>query len=167
MYENVPIDKRIVWTILEYHRLTVEELQAANRELHALLDRMGFPHVNDGGEKPSPNKPFSIHDNGDLDLDTLRAHAERLQQTSREAMEHSAALRVRSRQGQNGKGKSLSRREREVLTLIIEGQTSKQIAATLGISFKTAVTHRTSIMDKLEVHQTASLVREAIRLGLT
>jgi DNA-binding NarL/FixJ family response regulator len=49
---------------------------------------------------------------------------------------------------------------------MVAGRSSKQIAAELGISFKTAVTHRASIMGKLNVHEVASVVREAIRLGL-
>jgi len=60
----------------------------------------------------------------------------------------------------------LSKRERQVLVLMVDGKTSKEIAAELGISFKTAVTHRASIMSKLDVHETASVVREAIRRGL-
>jgi DNA-binding NarL/FixJ family response regulator len=60
----------------------------------------------------------------------------------------------------------LSKREHQVLTLIVEGKSSKEIAAELGISFKTAVTHRASIMSKLDVHEIASVVREAIRRGL-
>jgi len=60
----------------------------------------------------------------------------------------------------------LSKRERQVLALIVAGKSSKQIAAELGISFKTAVTHRASIMGKMEVHEIASVVREAIRRGL-
>ncbi len=60
----------------------------------------------------------------------------------------------------------LSKREKQVLNLIVAGKTSKQIAAELGISFKTAVTHRSSIMSKLDVHELASVVREAIRRGL-
>jgi len=61
---------------------------------------------------------------------------------------------------------SLSKREIQVLRLMVEGKTSREIAADLGISFKTAVTHRASIMSKLDVHETASVVREAIRRGL-
>ena len=57
----------------------------------------------------------------------------------------------------------LSPREREVLQLIAEGKTTKEVAATLGISFKTAETHRTRIMAKLDIHETAGLVRYAIR----
>jgi DNA-binding CsgD family transcriptional regulator len=60
----------------------------------------------------------------------------------------------------------LSKRERQVLALIVAGKSSKQIAAELGISFKTAVTHRASIMGKMDVHEIASVVREAIRRGL-
>jgi DNA-binding CsgD family transcriptional regulator len=60
----------------------------------------------------------------------------------------------------------LSKRERQVLVLIVAGKSSKQIAAELGISFKTAVTHRASIMAKMGVHEIASVVREAIRHGL-
>ena len=60
----------------------------------------------------------------------------------------------------------LSKRELQVLALMVDGKTSKEIAAHLGISFKTAVTHRASIMNKLDVHETASVVREAIRRGL-
>ncbi len=62
--------------------------------------------------------------------------------------------------------RALSKRELEVLALMVKGKSSKQIAAHLGISFKTAVTHRASIMSKMDVHETASVVREAIRRGL-
>ena len=65
-----------------------------------------------------------------------------------------------------GNGDGLSKRERQVLTLMVDGNTSKRIAAQLGIAFKTAVSHRASIMSKLGVHETASVVREAIRRGL-
>lgn len=57
----------------------------------------------------------------------------------------------------------LSARERQVLQLVAEGQTTKEIAYTLGISFKTAESHRTRIMAKLGIHETAGLVRYAIR----
>ena len=60
----------------------------------------------------------------------------------------------------------LTAREREVLQLIAEGLSSKEIAATLGVSTRTAETHRTSVMNKLNVHKVAGLVRFAIREGL-
>lgn len=50
--------------------------------------------------------------------------------------------------------------------LVGEGHSSKAIAALLGISFKTADTHRTKLMEKLDIHQTAGLLRYAIRSGL-
>jgi DNA-binding NarL/FixJ family response regulator len=60
----------------------------------------------------------------------------------------------------------LTVREREVLQLIAEGQKTKQVAVALGISVKTAESHRTRIMTKLDIHETAGLVRYAIRHGL-
>jgi DNA-binding NarL/FixJ family response regulator len=60
----------------------------------------------------------------------------------------------------------LTLREREVLQLVAEGKTTKEIAKVLGISVKTADSHRTRIMRKLDIHDTAGLVRYAIRLGL-
>jgi len=63
-------------------------------------------------------------------------------------------------------GDPLSPRERQVLQLIAEGKTTKEVASVLGISVKTAVSHRTRIMEKLDIHETASLVRYAIRGGL-
>jgi DNA-binding NarL/FixJ family response regulator len=60
----------------------------------------------------------------------------------------------------------LTPREREVLQLVAEGKTTKEIADLLCTSFKTAESHRAHIMRKLEIHQTAGLVRYAIREGL-
>ena len=60
----------------------------------------------------------------------------------------------------------LTVREREVLQLVAEGKSTKEVAQVLGISAKTADSHRTRMMRKLDVHETASLVRHAIRLGL-
>lgn len=60
----------------------------------------------------------------------------------------------------------LSPRERQVLQLVAEGKTTKEAAWILGISVKTAESHRTRIMGKLDVHDTASLVRYAIRAGV-
>ncbi|MBY0249705.1 MAG: response regulator transcription factor [Nitrospiraceae bacterium] len=60
----------------------------------------------------------------------------------------------------------LSPRERQLLQLIAEGKTTKEAAEFLGISIKTAESHRTRMMQKLNIHETASLVRYAIRIGL-
>jgi DNA-binding NarL/FixJ family response regulator len=61
---------------------------------------------------------------------------------------------------------SLTEREREVLQLIAEGLSTKEVATQLGISTKTAESHRTSLMKKLEVHKVSELVRIAIREGI-
>ena len=60
----------------------------------------------------------------------------------------------------------LTGREREVLQLVAEGKTSKEIASVLDVSVKTAETHRANIMNKLDIHETAGLVRYAIRHGM-
>lgn len=60
----------------------------------------------------------------------------------------------------------LTERERQVLQLVAEGKTSKEIASLLFISVKTAESHRSNIMDKLNIHDTAGLVRYAIRNGI-
>jgi len=60
----------------------------------------------------------------------------------------------------------ISPRERQVLQLVAEGKSTKEIASVLGISVKTASAHRTRLMGKLDIHETAGLVRFAIRLGL-
>jgi PAS domain S-box-containing protein len=61
---------------------------------------------------------------------------------------------------------ALTERERQVLVLIADGKSTKEAAATLGISYKTADSHRSRILEKLGVHETASMVRYAIRAGL-
>jgi DNA-binding NarL/FixJ family response regulator len=61
---------------------------------------------------------------------------------------------------------ALSPRERQVLQLVAEGSTTKEIAVNLGISVKTAESHRQNVMNHLGIHETAGLVRYAIREGL-
>ena len=60
----------------------------------------------------------------------------------------------------------LTPRETEVLKLMAEGLSSKQIAARLGIAFKTAVCHRSRLMAKLGIHHAPGLVRYAVRQKL-
>lgn len=61
---------------------------------------------------------------------------------------------------------ALTNREREMLQLLAEGKTTKQIASHLHISVKTVETHRRNIMFKLDIHSTAELIKYAIREGL-
>jgi DNA-binding CsgD family transcriptional regulator len=60
----------------------------------------------------------------------------------------------------------LTARERETLELIADGRTAKEIGWLLGISAKTAQCHRSNLMNKLDIHHTAGLVRYAIRNGM-
>lgn len=57
----------------------------------------------------------------------------------------------------------LTGREREIVQLLAEGSSSKQVATTLGISTKTAETHRANIMRKLSIHSVSDLVRYAVK----
>ena len=69
--------------------------------------------------------------------------------------------------GKTGEGKDpLTPRERQILQLVAEGKTTKQIASLLGVSFKTAESHRNRAMQKLDIHDVAGLTRYAIRRGL-
>jgi len=61
---------------------------------------------------------------------------------------------------------TLSPREREVLRFVADGKTSRQVATLLGVSVRTVDAHRASIMRRLGIHDTAGLVRYAIRQGL-
>lgn len=78
----------------------------------------------------------------------------------------SAAVLTAYRSKTDNKPDSLTLRERQVLQLIAEGKTTRDVASLLFISVKTAETHRTRLMQKLDIHETASLVRYAIRRGL-
>jgi DNA-binding NarL/FixJ family response regulator len=68
--------------------------------------------------------------------------------------------------GDDHAGDSLTSREREVIQLLAEGKTSKEVAVTLHLSVKTAETHRTNLMRKLGLHSVADLTRYAVRNGI-
>ena len=169
--------------ILE-QRAATEELKASNQELKSLLDDLVSSRAElknlaiDEGEEPVSSRRREA-ETADHSLGRLRREIESILDVGAAAVRDSVRLRKRARKLRealhNGRphaeapapaGSALSRREHQVLTLIVAGKTSKEIAAALGISFKTAVTHRASIMSKLDVHEIASVVREAIRRGL-
>lgn len=60
----------------------------------------------------------------------------------------------------------LTTRERQVLQLVAEGKTNRQIAGQLGLAVKTVDTHRTRLMRKLDIHDQTSLVKYALRKGI-
>jgi DNA-binding NarL/FixJ family response regulator len=78
----------------------------------------------------------------------------------------SAAVAEAVRTGTPPGQEALSAREREVLQLVAEGKTTKEIGVILGVSTKTADAHRTRLMQKLDIHDIAGLTRYAIRSGL-
>ena len=167
------------------HRAAIEELKASTRELDSVLDgilsyrgdlRIPVQSEASGSLPGGEDRPLGAV--AGLSVAQLKREADESLKAAREVIGASLRLRRRSQEVRSAlrqapsksqdaaAAPTLSRREREVLTLIVAGKTSKEIAAKLGISFKTAVTHRTSIMSKLDVHQIASVVREAIRRGL-
>jgi two-component system, NarL family, response regulator NreC len=74
---------------------------------------------------------------------------------------------IEAYQSKSEKSKNrLTLRERQVLQLIAEGKSTKDVASLLGISVKTAESHRTRLMQKLDIHETASLVLYAVRNGI-
>ena len=68
--------------------------------------------------------------------------------------------------GKTADADPLAPRERQVLQLVAEGKTSKEIAIALGIGTSTAESYRAQVMEKLDIHNTAGLVRYAIRQGI-
>lgn len=73
----------------------------------------------------------------------------------------------KTEKGEREPSELLTAREKEIVQLIAEGYTNKEIAAKLYISVKTVDAHRSHIMEKLDIHDVALLVKYAIRKGLT
>jgi len=104
-----------------------------------------------------------------LKSDSGRALAAAIHAVRRRELYVSGGFRVVSRKpdtgatAPRGRPNPLTGREREVLQLLTEGHANKEIAALLGISLKTAETHRARVMNKLGLHSMSDLVRYAIR----
>jgi len=116
------------------------------------------------GQSPEPAALYSVIREQQAAIEGLEASRRELESF----VEHllSVAKPPAKAQETADPGDRLSKRELQVVALMVAGNSSKEIAAELGISFKTAMTHRANIMTKLKVHETASVVREAIRRGL-
>ena len=99
-------------------------------------------------------------------LTALRAIREGKSYLSPEIAGRVVGAVARAEHGAGGLVASLSGREREVLQLIGEGLSSKEIATSLAVSVRTVEAHRASVMQKLGIHKVAGLVRFAIREGL-
>lgn len=72
----------------------------------------------------------------------------------------------RTGSGVEGRLETLTPRQREILQLIAEGKSTKEIASILDVSVKTVETHRAQLMERLDIHDVAGLVRYAIRTGI-
>jgi DNA-binding NarL/FixJ family response regulator len=85
---------------------------------------------------------------------------------SPEVSKHVIDNYVQSVGGKSDPLERLTPRQREILQLIAEGKTNKEIAHVLRIAVKTVDTHRTQLMERLDIHDVAGLVRFAIQMGL-
>ena len=83
-------------------------------------------------------------------------------QAARVAMEESSSTAP----GGSDPYETLTDREKQVLKLVAEGGSNKEVAEALGISVKTAMTHREHVMEKLGLHNRTELVRFAIKRGV-
>jgi len=79
---------------------------------------------------------------------------------------HHLAAYIRQEEQTPRKEEPLTPRQQEVLKLIADGRSTKEIAADLNISIKTAEAHRANIMERLDIRDVAGLVRYALRMGL-
>lgn len=130
---------------------------------------------------------LSMHTNEEYVLQALRAGAHGYLVKGADAMELELALRALMRGesylspavskhlisdyarrvgGEAGSLELLTPRQREILQLIAEGHSTKEIANLLKISVKTVETHRSVLMERLDIHDVAGLVRYAIRAGV-
>jgi DNA-binding NarL/FixJ family response regulator len=129
---------------------------------------------------------LSMHDNAEYVLESVRAGAHGYLLKDTAAVELRTAIRavcrgesyfsppvasrlsaaVRGEQGTGPTLEHLTGREREVLEGIARGRTNKEIAAALGISYRTVETHRESLMKKLQIKTVAELTRFALSAGI-
>lgn len=152
----------------------------------AMPNLNGVDAVRELGKLPAPPKTILLtqHDEDQYVIESLRAGVRGYVLKRQVATDLAQAIRQVSRGGvylSPGVSRTvvdaflsktelssdpLTSRERQVLQLISEGKSTKEVAGVLGISTKTAESHRTRLMQKLDIHETAGLVRYAIRRGL-
>jgi DNA-binding NarL/FixJ family response regulator len=109
---------------------------------------------------------YLLKDSGTQELDLAIKAATRGETYLSPSMKEHVGNYMRRVGGEAGALDLLTRRQREILQLIAEGQSTKEIAGTLHISIKTVETHRVQLMDRLNIHDVAGLVKLAIRVGL-
>jgi DNA-binding NarL/FixJ family response regulator len=110
---------------------------------------------------------YVLKDSGVSELElALRAISKGETYLSPAVSKHVVADYVRRAGGETSPLDQLTPRQREILQLLVKGQTTKKIAEALFISVKTVETHRAQLMERLGIHDVAGLVRYAIRVGL-
>ncbi len=110
---------------------------------------------------------YLLKDSSPLELElAVRAVAQGGSYLTPTVSRHVVSDYVRRASDQDDLSDGLTPRQREVLQLISEGQTNQQMATGLNLSIKTIETHRSQLMDRLDIHDVAGLVRYAIRSGL-
>jgi DNA-binding NarL/FixJ family response regulator len=110
---------------------------------------------------------YLIKDAGIAELElAIRSVARGETYLSPAVSKHVIAEYVRRVGGETGSLDLLTPRQREILQLIAEGKSTKEMAGLLHLSVKTVETHRLQLMDRLDIHEVAGLVRYAIRMGL-
>lgn len=139
------------------------EIQQANKDVHVVLLTMHAEGHLMAAALRAGIRAFVLKAQPTDDLvNAIRAVMRRQVYLSPEISQY--ALDALS--GEDAAGDSLARRERQVLQLVAEGRTSKEIAEVLGVGTKTAESYRARVMKKLNIHDTAGLVRYAIRQGM-
>jgi len=118
--------------------------------LESILDRNGSPRQEAGGKPDGGDTGFPAVQNGRPSSGQVERPEDHTASCPEVVANHADVL---------------TEREREVLTYIAQGHSTKQVGGTLGISFKTAACHRYRVMQKLGIHDTATLVRFAVRNG--
>lgn len=110
---------------------------------------------------------YVLKDDADRDLisavDALRQHQPYLSSRASDAASRASALPGSTAYRDRPARSRLTPREREIVQLLAEGKSNKEVADLLGISVKTAETHRANIMLKMDFHSITELVRYAVR----
>jgi DNA-binding NarL/FixJ family response regulator len=110
---------------------------------------------------------YLLKDAGIAELElSIRAVSQGQSYLSPAVSHHVIGSYIKRVNGEESQLEKLTSRQRQILQLIAEGHTTRQIAEKLNVSFKTAEAHRSRLMNQLNVHDVTGLVRYAIQVGL-
>jgi DNA-binding NarL/FixJ family response regulator len=140
------------------------DLQDAKRLYHACMADCESARQQFGGMLDHPDGTAALHTTATRERLALQRYRAARNAYNNFVLEQPLPRRLPDEAGADLE--VLTPREKEVLTLIASGLTTKKAAAQLGVSFKTVVTHRTRIMAKLNIHNVIGLLKYAIRQKL-